>query len=215
MEIKIKIEKRHAFLILSGLLVLAGAIFVFAQTQAVPNPGHDMNEIGVTDDIKIVDWGIEVTGDDSAATPATSGAYLSSVGLRVKHDTGSDLINAPLGLGVRINRAQPAVTLRNNFVDSAINNKDGAAVLIEAGKFCIGDRCLSDLSGLVVGGYQKNDVSAPFSSPSCVSGSEWGKANSNCACPAGTNEVRTFQILLTSTTGGTVGLYNSYACVID
>jgi len=45
MELKVVIDKKFAFMILGGILILAGAIYGYAQS-GVPNPGHDWNEIG-------------------------------------------------------------------------------------------------------------------------------------------------------------------------
>ncbi len=45
MELKVVIDKKFAFIILGAVLILAGAIYGYAQS-GVPNPGHDWNEIG-------------------------------------------------------------------------------------------------------------------------------------------------------------------------
>ena len=45
MELKVVIDKKFAFIILGAILILAGAIYGYAQS-GVPNPGHDWNEIG-------------------------------------------------------------------------------------------------------------------------------------------------------------------------
>jgi hypothetical protein len=45
MKIKVKIEKRQAYLIIGLIVIIAGALIVNAQAQGKPNPGHSLSEI--------------------------------------------------------------------------------------------------------------------------------------------------------------------------
>ena len=47
MELKVVIDKKSAFMIFGAILILAGAIYGYAQS-GVPNPGHSGDEILVT-----------------------------------------------------------------------------------------------------------------------------------------------------------------------
>lgn len=46
MKFEVNINKKHAFMIFGAILVLAGAIYGYAQS-GVPNPGHSLGEIDV------------------------------------------------------------------------------------------------------------------------------------------------------------------------
>jgi len=45
MKLEVNLDKKHFFVLLGAILILAGAIYVYA---AVPNPGHSLGEIDVT-----------------------------------------------------------------------------------------------------------------------------------------------------------------------
>ena len=47
MELKVVIDKKFAFMIFGAILILAGAIYGYAQGGSTPNPGHLANEISI------------------------------------------------------------------------------------------------------------------------------------------------------------------------
>lgn len=79
MEIRMNVEKKYAFMILAGILLLAGVVFVIAQS-GVPNPGHGWGDIGNAPDTatRWPAWG-EVTGKPSVSCSA--GQAIRSVNL--------------------------------------------------------------------------------------------------------------------------------------
>ena len=50
MKFEVNIDKKFAFMILGAILILAGAIYGYAQGGSTPNPGHDWNEINSPDE---------------------------------------------------------------------------------------------------------------------------------------------------------------------
>jgi hypothetical protein len=62
MKLEVNIEKRYFFMILGVIVILGGVIFVVAQAEVTPNPGHPFNCFDVIDNENIV---IEQPYDDS------------------------------------------------------------------------------------------------------------------------------------------------------
>ena len=48
MKFEVNIDKKHFFILLGAILILAGAIYGYAQDNDIPNPGHSLGEIDVT-----------------------------------------------------------------------------------------------------------------------------------------------------------------------
>ena len=46
MKFEVNIDKKYFFILLGAILILAGAIYGYAQDGSAPNPGHDWSEIG-------------------------------------------------------------------------------------------------------------------------------------------------------------------------
>jgi len=68
MELKVVIDKKFAFMILGAILILAGAIYGYAQSS-VPNPGHGWGEIGEVPEqatrwakASEIDWSQQIPG---------------------------------------------------------------------------------------------------------------------------------------------------------
>ena len=206
MKIEVNITKTRFYVLLGAILTLAVAIFVGAQVQTVPNPGHSVSQVAFDSDIasrvKILDEVLEIKGViPSSPSLPTDGIYISAQGLRLNRDVGTVLQNNPEGVGIKISRNQPAIAVRNNHeVNGPNGNQDdnyqtpnGAALQIEAGKFCLDNRCIGDLTGVVIGGG--NEVGAPPTGCSAWGTGPTCSSSNVLNCPTGTTRQLTGSVV--------------------
>jgi len=79
MKLEVNLSKKYFFILLGAILILAGAIYGYAQS-GVPNPGHDWNEIGnVPADLADGD-DFEADTDTNAITKCANNKFLDGDG---------------------------------------------------------------------------------------------------------------------------------------
>ena len=139
MKLEVNLSKKYFFILLGAILILAGAIYGYAQGGSTPNPGHDFEEIAFpTGTIMAFNLGncpegwTKLTAANGRTIIGTSGSYgLGSTGGATTHtltvnQMPSHTHGIPLGQGGGWSYPSGQIAQRSYYNDLWFTDTSGA-----------------------------------------------------------------------------------------